>query len=137
MIYNLILAQFGYVPALTSADAEPEARMLELVRQRPGLGLDEWPEQQIRAMQRVIKNNVIVAGTHQPGHVHAPLLLVSATQNPPALEEKVAGWRLFIDGPIEVVELDCDHRHMLLPHMAAKIGIALSEQLERLSTPIV
>jgi thioesterase domain-containing protein/peptidoglycan/xylan/chitin deacetylase (PgdA/CDA1 family) len=137
MIYNLILAQFGYVPALTPADAEPEARMLELIRQRPGLGLDEWPEQRIRALQRVIKNNVIVAGTHKPGRVRAPMLFVSATQNPPALAEKVAGWRSFNDGPIEVIELDCDHRHMLLPHMAAQIGIALSEQLERLSTPIV
>jgi thioesterase domain-containing protein/peptidoglycan/xylan/chitin deacetylase (PgdA/CDA1 family) len=137
MIYNLILAQFGYVPALTPADAEPEARMLELVRQRPGLGLDDWPEQRLRAMQRVIKNNVIVAGTHKPGRVHAPMLFVSAAQNQPALAEKVEGWRSFIDGPIEVVEVDCDHRHMLLPHLAAQIGIALSEQLERLSTPIV
>ena len=39
MVYNLVLAQFGYVPALTPAEPDPEARMLELVRRRPGLGL--------------------------------------------------------------------------------------------------
>jgi len=32
----MILAQSGYVPALTPADPGPEARMLELVRRRPG-----------------------------------------------------------------------------------------------------
>jgi hypothetical protein len=38
---------------------------------------------------------------------------------------------LFVDGPIEAVELDCDHRHMLLPGPAARIGPALSDQLAR------
>ena len=70
MVYNLVLAQFGYVPALTPADPDPEARMLELVRRRPGSGLDEWPDQRLRALQRVIKNNVFVARGHRPGRVH-------------------------------------------------------------------
>ena len=55
----------------------------------------------------------------------------SATRNPPTLAEKLEGWRSFVDGPIEVVELDCDHRHMLLPEVVARIGPALSEQLAR------
>ena len=61
--YNMILAQFGYVPAITPADPEPEARMLELVRRRPGLGLDEWPDKRVHALHRVIKNNIAVAAT--------------------------------------------------------------------------
>lgn len=128
-IYNLVLAQFGYMPALTPAEPEPEARMLELVRRRPGMGLDEWPEQRVRALQRVINNNVVVACTQQPGRVRCPLLFFSATRNPPTLAEKLDSWRSFVDGPIEVVELDCDHRHMLLPEPVARIGPALSEQL--------
>ena len=66
-------------------------------------------------MQRVIKNNVDVARAHQPGRVHCPLLFFSATRNPPPLAEKLENWRAFVDGPIEAVELDCDHRYMLLP----------------------
>lgn len=128
-VYNLVLAQFGYVPAVTPTEPAPEARMLEIVRGRPGMGLDEWPEQRVRALQRVIKNNVAVALTHQPGRVHCPLLFFSATRNPPTLAEKLDSWRSFVDGPIEVVELDCDHRHMLLPEPVARIGPALSEQL--------
>ena len=131
MVYNLVLAQFGYVPALTPAEPEPEARMLELVRRRPGLGLDEWPEQRLVALQRVIKNNVAVARTHRPGRVHCPLLFFSATRNPPGLAEKLDGWRSFVDGPIEAVELDCDHRHMLLPEPMARLGPALSDRLAR------
>ena len=113
-----MLAQFGYVPAITPADPDPEARMLELVRRRPGLGLDEWPDQRVRALQRVIKNNVAVMVAHQPGRVHCPMLFFSAVRNPPALAEKLETWRSFVDGPIEAVELDCDHR----PHAAARAG---------------
>jgi thioesterase domain-containing protein len=131
MIYNLVLAQFGYVPALTAADPAPDARMLELVRRRPGMGLDEWPDQRVHAMQRVIRNNVVVGGMHRPGRVHCRLLFFSATRNPPGLAEKLDSWRSFVDGPIEAVELDCDHRHMLLPEPVARIGPALSEQLAR------
>src|SRR5216684_3079691 len=56
MIYNLVLAQFGYVPALTAAEPDPEARMLELVRRQPRRGLAEWPDPRLHALQRVIKN---------------------------------------------------------------------------------
>jgi thioesterase domain-containing protein/peptidoglycan/xylan/chitin deacetylase (PgdA/CDA1 family) len=141
MVYNLVLAHFGYVPALTAADPAPEVRMVELVRRRPGLGLEDWPDQRVHALQRVIKNNVAVARTHHPGRVHCPLLFFSATRNEPTLAEKLESWRSFVDGPIEAVELDCDHKYMLLPEPAARLGPALSERLARTpaatKTPIV
>ena len=83
------------------------------------------------ALQRVIKNNVAVAKAHQPGRVHCPLLLFSATRNPPTVAEKVEIWRAFIDGPIEAIELDCDHRYMLLPEPISRIGPALTAALTR------
>jgi thioesterase domain-containing protein/peptidoglycan/xylan/chitin deacetylase (PgdA/CDA1 family) len=141
MIYNLVLAQFGYVPALTPADPDPEARMLALVRHRPGLGLDEWPEQRLRALQRVIKNNRAVAFAHRAGRVHCPMLFFAASRNEPTLPEKIDSWRPFVDGPIEAVELDCDHRQMLLPAPMARLGPALSERMARAAaaaqTPVV
>ncbi len=130
-IYNLVLAQFGYLPALTEADQDPEARMLELVRRRPGLGLQEWPDQRLRALQRVIKNNVSVALVHQFGHLHCPLLFFSAVRNPPTLAEKLDHWGLFVDGPIESLELDCHHRYMLLPEPIVRLGPALTDRLAR------
>jgi thioesterase domain-containing protein len=136
MVYNLVLAQFGYVPALTPAEPDPEARMLELVRRRPGLGLDEWPDQRVRALQRVIKNNVAISRIHQPGRVHCPLLFFSATRSPPGLAEKLDSWRSFVDGPIGAVELDCDHRHMLLPEPIARLGPALADRLARATAAI-
>jgi thioesterase domain-containing protein/peptidoglycan/xylan/chitin deacetylase (PgdA/CDA1 family) len=131
MLYNLVLAQFGYVPALTPADPEPEVRMLELVRRRPGLGLDEWPDQRLHALQRVIKNSVALARAQQPGRVHCPMLFFSSTRNPPGLAEKLEIWRSLVNGPIGAVELDCDHRYMLLPEPMARIGPALSARLAR------
>jgi thioesterase domain-containing protein len=139
-IYNLVLAQFGYVPAVTPADPDPEARMLELVRRQPGLGLDEWPDQRLRALERVITNNVAVVRAHQPGQVHCPLLFFSAVLNEPTLAEKLELWESFVDGPVEVVELDCDHRQMLLPEPIARLGPALSNRMARaaaaMKTPI-
>ena len=135
LVYNLILAQFGYVPALTAAEPSPESRMLELVRRRPGLALDDWPEWRVRGLHRVIRNNMALALSYQPGHVRCPLLLFSATQNPPALARKVDNWRHFVDGPIETFELDCDHRHMLLPAPAARLGPAVSAALARAAGP--
>jgi thioesterase domain-containing protein len=135
-IYNLVLAQFGYVPGVPPAEPDPEARMLEVVRRQPGLGLDEWPDQRLRALQRVIKNNVAVARAHQPGRVHCPLLFFSATRNPPTLAEKLESWGSFVDGPIEAVELDCDHRQMLLPEPIARLGPALSDRMARAAAAI-
>lgn len=131
MIYNLVLAQFGYVPALTPADPDPEARMLELVRRRPGLGLDQWPDQRLRALQRVITNNIEVGRAYRPGLVHCPLLFFSAARHEPSLAEKLRSWEPFIDGPIEAVELDCDHRQMLLPEPMQRLGLALSDRMAR------
>ncbi len=129
--YNMVLAQFGYVPALTPDDPDPDARMLELVHRRPGLGLSEWPEKRVHALLRVIRNNIAVMVSHQPGRVHCPTLFFSCPSSPPGLAEKLEAWRTFTDGPIEAVELDCDHRHMLLPEPAARIGQALTGQLAR------
>jgi thioesterase domain-containing protein len=131
MVYNLVLAQFGYVPALTPQDADPEARMLDLVRRRPGLGLAEWPDQRVFALQRVIKNNLAVALSYQAGRVHCPVLFVSAIRNPPALAQKLKNWESFVDGPIDAVEVDCGHREMLLAEPIARLGPALSEHLAR------
>jgi thioesterase domain-containing protein len=136
MVFNLVLAQFGYVPALTAADPDPEARMLELVRRRPGLGLAEWPDQRLRALQRVIKNNVAVARVHPYGRVKCPLLFFSAIRNKPTLAEKLDNWRSFVDGPIEAVELDCHHRQMLLSEPIARLGPALSDRLARAAADI-
>jgi thioesterase domain-containing protein len=137
MIYNLVLAQFGYVPALTPAEPDPEARMLELVRRWPGRGLEGWPDQRLCALQRVINNNVAVARGHQPGRVHCPMLFFSATRNPPSLAEKLESWRPFVDGPVEAVELDCDHRYMLLPEPIARLGPALTDRLARAAAAAV
>jgi thioesterase domain-containing protein len=135
-IYNLVLAFFGYVPALTPAEPAPEERMLELVHSRPGLGLDGWPDWRLHALQRVIRNNVAVARAHRPGRVHCPVLFFSASRHPPTLAEKLESWGSFVDGPIEAVELDCGHRTMLLPEPIARIGPALSDRMARAAAAI-
>lgn len=130
-ICNLMLEQFGYVPALTAAEPDPQARMLDLVRRRPGQGLDEWPDQRVRALHRVISNNVAVARTHNVSTVHCPMLFFSASQESPDLAGSLEYWRSVVDGPIEAIELDCDRRHMLVSQHVARVGPAISAALTR------
>jgi thioesterase domain-containing protein len=131
MIYNLVLAQFGYVPALTPAEQDPEARMMEIVRRRPGLGLDKWPDERLRALQRVIRNNVRVSRGMRPGRVHCPLLFFAAGRNDLGLDELLENWRQYLDGPIQAIELDCAHQYMLLPQIVSQIGPELSDAMAR------
>jgi thioesterase domain-containing protein len=132
LLYNFVLAEFGYDPLLTAEDAEPEARVLELIKRKPGLGMQEWSPRQVLALLRVIRNNVTVTRAWPPERLHCPLLFCSAIQTPPDLADKLAGWRQYVDGPIEAIELNCRHRHLLLPEPISAIGAALTERLGRL-----
>jgi thioesterase domain-containing protein len=127
-LYNFVLTEFGYRPTLTAQDTEPEARTLELVRRRPGLVLDDWPDQRVLALLRVIRNNVALARTYRPGRVDCPLLFCAA-RNPPQLADKLARWRSVVTDAIDVVEVDCLHNHMMLPEPVARIGAAITTLL--------
>jgi thioesterase domain-containing protein len=129
LLYNFVLTEFGYQPALTGDEPDPAARLLALVRARPGLGLDEWPDRRVLALLRVTRNVVALARAHRPGRVHGPLLFFSAARTPPGLAEKLAAWRPFAAGPIDAVELDCQHAHMMLPDPVARIGASLTERM--------
>lgn len=134
LLYNFILAEFGYEPALTAGEPDPAARMLALVRGRPGLGLDEWPDQRVSALLRVTRNIVAVTRAYRPGRVRCPLLFFSAARTAPGLAEKLASWRPFAAGPIDAVELDCRHQHLLLPQPAAQIGASLTSRMGATAT---
>ncbi len=133
-LYNFVLAEFGYEPALVGEDPEPEERLLQLVRRRPGLGLDEWPVPRVHALLRVIRNTVAVARGYRLDQVRCPVLFFSARLGRP-LEEKLAEWQPLVEQPIEVIEVDCAHRHMLLPQPMSVIGAAVTERLARAAVP--
>lgn len=134
VLYNFVLAEFGYEPSLVAEDPDPEERLLELVRRRPGLGLDEWPVPRVHSLLRVIRNTVAVARGYRPEQVRCPVLFFSAILGRP-LEEKLAEWQPLVSQPIEVVEVDCAHRHMLLPAPMSVIGPAVTERLARATVP--
>jgi thioesterase domain-containing protein len=135
LLYNFVLDEFGYDPALVADEPDPEAKLLELIRRRPGLGLDEWDEWRTRALLRVIRNNVAVTRGYRMDQVRGPVLFFSATRMPRPLEQKLADWQPFIRRPIEVIEVDCLHRYLLLPQPLSVIGPAVTERLARSAVP--
>jgi thioesterase domain-containing protein len=129
LLCDFVLREFGYQPVIEPGDPDPVARLLELIRARPGLGLHEWPDKRILALPQVIRNSIAVAQRHRPGRVRCAVLFLAATQSPETTEAKLASWRDHLDGPVGVVEVDCEHEHMLLPQPIARIGAAITAYL--------
>ncbi|TDV49732.1 alpha/beta fold hydrolase [Actinophytocola oryzae] len=128
-VCNFVLREVGYQPAIPPDEPEPEARMLALVRERPGLSFDAWPDERVLALPRVVQNNLAISQAHRPGRVSAPMLFLSATRGGPPTEKKVASWQPHTGGPVDVVDVDCRHEHLLLPQPVARIGAAISARL--------
>lgn len=131
--YNIVLDSFGYPQLLQQGEPEPEAGALAVIRRRPNLILSAWSDDQIRRLLQVILNNVAIAraDVRPPGVLRCPALLFAATgtEEEPSTAEKAESWRAATHGPVEVVELDCKHQHMLLPEPMAVIGAALTRRL--------
>ncbi len=132
LLCDFVLREFGYQPVIEPDDPDPVTRLLEVVRARPGLGLHEWPDRQLLALPRVIRNNVAVAQRHRPGRVRCPVLFFAATEGPRTTEAKLASWADHVSRPIDVVTVDCKHEHMLLPAPVARIGAGLTARLAAL-----
>ncbi|MFD1145531.1 alpha/beta fold hydrolase [Saccharothrix hoggarensis] len=129
LVCDFVLRELGYQPVVEPDDPDPVRRMLEVVRGRPGLGLHDWPDRQLLALPHVIRNNLAVAQRHRPGRVRCPVLFLSATEDEETTEAKVASWDDCVSGPVDVVEVDCLHEHMLLPEPVARIGAAITARL--------
>jgi thioesterase domain-containing protein len=128
-VCNFVLREFGYQPVIQPDEPEPEARLLALVRERPGLGFDEWPDRRVLALPRVIRNNLAISQAHRPGRVRCPMLFLAATRSKPPTAKKVESWRDHVDGPVDIVEVDCVHEHMLLSQPAQRIGAEITARL--------
>jgi len=135
MLYNFVLAEFGYDPSLTADDPDPEARLLQVVQRRPGLGLEDWPMQRLQALLRVIRNTVTVARGYRPRQVAGRVLFCAAMRQGRPLADKLADWQPLLARPIEVLEVDIAHRHMLLPGPLSVVGTAVSQRLARGGEP--
>jgi thioesterase domain-containing protein len=131
MLYNFVLAEFGYDPCVTESDPDPEARVLQVVQRRPGLGMEDWPVPRLQALLRVIRNTVTVTRAYRPQQVRGPVLFCAAMRQGRPLADKLADWQPLLERPIEVLEVDSAHRHMLLPGPISVIGAAVTERLAR------
>lgn len=129
LLCDFVLREFNYQPVIEPDEPDPVGRMLALIRNRPGLGLHEWPDRRILALPRVIRNNIAVAQRHRPGKVRCPVLFCSATRTGMTVDQKLASWADHVSGPIDVVEVDCRHEHMLLPEPITRIGAAITARL--------
>jgi thioesterase domain-containing protein/acyl carrier protein len=86
-------------------------------------------EKDYQTVADAFKNNVRIMKTYLPKRFSGDILLfvaMDAEAKPP-----IASWRPYVDGQIQVCQVDCTHDSMLDALPAARIGKALATELDR------
>ena len=82
-----------------------------------------------RAIPRLFRNNVRLAGSFVPETFDGDLLFFAAVENSPA--SRTDAWRPYVRGQITIRQIACQHAHMTKPGPIAQIGQALAVELEK------
>lgn len=73
-------------------------------------------------------NNVTLTNARRPDRFRGTMLLVVATQKQQEWTSPQA-WKEFLDGDLEIHEVDCEHAKMLEPAPAADICAVLAPRI--------
>ena len=127
-IINEFLKDLGYDPA-TLGERMPQLSTLnELLRQEDRVPSD-LEDKYFRAIPRLFRNNVRLAGSFVPETFDGDLLFFAAVENSPA--SRTDAWRPYVRGQITIRQIACQHAHMTKPGPIAQIGQALAVELEK------
>jgi nonribosomal peptide synthetase DhbF len=107
---------------------DPLRERLESLRHE-GLIHSALEEGDYEAVADAFKNNVRIMKTYLPKRFSGDILLFAATDD--EAKPPVASWRPYVDGQIQVCQVDCTHDSMLDALPAARIGKALATELDR------
>jgi thioesterase domain-containing protein len=107
---------------------DPLRERLESLRQE-GHTHSALEERDYEAVADAFKNNVRIMKTYLPKRFSGDILLfvaMDAETKPP-----VASWRPYVDGQMQVCQVDCTHDSILDALPAARIGKVLATELDR------
>ncbi|MFG2092754.1 amino acid adenylation domain-containing protein [Streptomyces sp. NPDC048612] len=121
--------------------ASPELPDTEVMRARitDWLGRGESELRHLDDAQRAVAldimvNNVTLTNARRPDRFRGTMLLVVATQKQQEWTSPQA-WKEFLDGELEIHEVDCEHAKMLEPEPAAEICAVLAPRITRPGSP--
>jgi nonribosomal peptide synthetase DhbF len=86
-------------------------------------------ESDYESVSRAFKNNVRIMKTYLPKRFSGDILLFVAMND--EAKTPVASWRPYVDGQIQLCQVDCTHDSILDALPAARIGKALATELDR------
>ncbi|MGW1893055.1 amino acid adenylation domain-containing protein [Streptomyces sp. NPDC002004] len=117
------------------APQEPPSTELMRARITDWLGRGESELRHLDTAQRavaldVMVNNVTLTNERGPGRFRGPMLLVVATRKQQEWTEPQM-WKEFLDGELEIREVDCEHSRMLDPGPVAEICAGLAPRIVR------
>ncbi|WP_407567200.1 amino acid adenylation domain-containing protein [Polymorphospora sp. A560] len=130
-ILNVVLADFGYDPALLDGGPLDLDRVLSVIRAAGG-ALVDWSDEAIAALVEVTTNNLAAVRAFDPDRFHGDLLFFSATLTRPELLQTVDTWLPYVDGRIDNRDIACRHERMMRPDAIAEIGPMLADHLAAL-----
>ncbi|MGP3998631.1 hypothetical protein [Streptomyces sp. 8N706] len=83
----------------------------------------------------VMVNNVTITSARRPDRFRGTMLLVVAARKRQEGNTPEA-WKEFLDGELEVHEVDCEHPRMLEPQSAAEIGRIIAPRIAPSAGPL-
>ncbi|GAA2067614.1 amino acid adenylation domain-containing protein [Polymorphospora rubra] len=131
-ILNVVLADFGYDPALLDGGPLDLDRVLTIIRAAGG-ALVDWSDEGIAALLEVTTNNLAAVRAFTPDRFHGDLLFFSATLTRPELLQTVDTWLPYVDGRIDNRDIACRHERMMRPDAITEIGPILADHLATLA----
>lgn len=117
--------ELGFDPGERAPDAAGVAR---LMAERGGVLANLRPEHLDRMYAAYLNMNRL-ARAHRPPRYEGDVLFFAATHSAGAVPASPADWKPYVDGELEVCEIDCAHTEMTDPGPIAAIGAVLGPKL--------
>jgi thioesterase domain-containing protein len=113
-------------------DAGPDRvppSLTERIRREQGGVFAVVPEEELRAIQRIIENNVRLNRSHKPRKFAGNILLLVAAETAPS--NPIMKWEPYVSGKIQESRLPCAHLDMARHDMLARAWESIAIWLQR------
>jgi amino acid adenylation domain-containing protein len=112
-------------------------KAMEMLRGQ-GHALASIDEYHLSALAKILANNVDLMSDFVPGVFHGDMLLVAATIDRSEKDSPLPhAWTPYVDGNIEIHQVNAKHDHLMQPGPLAQIGSILAAKLQEVTDKVV
>jgi len=112
------------------ATEDGRAKVMAVVRR--DLGDHDWVTDEVAAtvLENYLSNTTAML-EHEPRTFHGSVVFIKGTDPTPDGARRPDLWKSYVDGPIDVHEVGCDHEDMIRPEVLDKVAAAINDAVTR------